>query len=140
MNAFKTFIIAMIAAVVFTAPAQAQDKSQWGSMTETSCGQVFQCLTAEDVKTLSGKTLKYRHIRFPDFGYVYLVLKEGGKFEGRNDKGPVSGSWEVKDNVISLKTDTWGDFSLLFYRIGDQLFAAPKTTTGGGWFFPVAVI
>src|SRR6185369_1508490 len=96
MNAIVKFVVAALFAVVSvcaftqTAPAVAEGAavvSQWGSMTEPSCGQIFQCLSAEEMKTLSRKTLKYRHLRFQDFGYVYLGLKEGGKLKAGMTKG-----------------------------------------------------
>lgn len=139
MNPFKMFVVAMIS-IVLMAPALAQDKPQWRNGTEISCGQPFPCLTAEEMQTLTGKTLKYRHSRFQEFGYVYLSLKEDGKAEGKNNKSSAGGSWEMKDNVISFKTSPWNDFSFVFYRFGDQVFMTPRTAAGGGSLFPVAVV
>lgn len=140
MNAFKTFIIAMIGSMSFMASAESQERPQWRNLTEISCGEIFQCLTAEEMRNLSGKTLKYRHNRFQEFGYVYLILKDGGKLEGRNNKGPVTGSWEPKENRISFKTDRWADFNFVFYRIADQVFMTLYSDTGGASFVPVAVV
>lgn len=139
MNAFKAFIITMIGSMSFTPSAESQEKPQWRNLTEISCGEIFQCLTAEEMRNLSGKALKYRHNRFQEFGYVYLILKEGGKLEGRNNKGTVTGSWELKENRISFKTDRWADFNFIFYRIGDQVFMTLYSDTGGASFVPVAV-
>lgn len=140
MNAFKTFIITMIGCMSLIASAVAQEKPRWRNLTEISCGDIFQCLTAEEMGTLSGKTLKYRHNRFQEFGYVYLILKDGGKLEGRNNKGSATGSWETKANRISFKTDRWADFNFLFYKIGDQVFMSLYSDTGGASFVPVAVV
>lgn len=137
MNALK-FVVALLLALAPLTSVHADE--QWRNLTEISCGQIFQCLTVEEVQGFTGKTLKYRNARFQDFGYVYLTLKDGGKLEGRNDKSSASGSWEMKDNVIIFKTNTWSDFTLLFYKIGDQVFATTKTPSGGGSLFPVAVV
>jgi hypothetical protein len=141
MNAFKTFVIAMIWILSSLASVEAQEKPQWRNLTEISCGNIFECLTAEEMGSLPGKTLKYRHNRFKEFGYVYLVLKEDGRLQGRNNKGSASGSWGMNENRIGFKTDRWGpDFNFLFYKLKDQVFISMYSDTGGASFVPVAVV
>ena len=129
------------AILVFGLPLQAlsQSAATWKNATEISCDGALKCLSQDEMKSLIGKTLKYRHSRFREMGYVYITLKTDGRVEGKNDKGSVSGSWEMKENAIAFKTDNWSEFSFSFFQVDQQIFMNINSGTGGATILPVAV-
>lgn len=137
---FESFAIVSFLSFFAISHVNAQETKTWANATEITCSRIVKCLNQQEMQSLVGKTLKYRHLRYKEFGFVYITLKPDGKAEAKNDKGPASGTWAMKDNDISFKTDKFGDFSLFLFQIDSQLFIWPTPEFGNATAYFAAVI
>lgn len=137
---FNRFVVYSCFFLFSISVVNAQEVKTWRNVTEISCDGIIRCLTQQEMQSLVGKTLKYRHMRFKEFGFVYITIKTDGKVEAKNDKGPAIGTWTMKDNVISFKTDRFNDFVLFLFQIDSQLFIWPTPEFGNATAYFAAVI
>jgi hypothetical protein len=133
---------ALLAAAVFcvlAANARAADTVPFGGKIDVVCGQgVYICVSDEEIRALTGKTLKYHHLRPDEFGDVSIQLKKEATAYGFNRKGGSGpGTWDAKDGKLLMKFSGWGDTTLPLVRIGDHLFWI--ATRAGSVLVPIEI-
>jgi hypothetical protein len=137
----KSLLVGVIlSSLIFSVNAQNAGVT-WKSKTEIICAgtNFYFCLGDEDLKSLSGKTIKYKHPRGGDFGTVSIFLKTDKTIEAKNGKGGTGGTWEIKDSKLIFKTKNWNDFDFSYVRVGDYLFMMSNRETGAHYLVPVEV-
>jgi len=134
MNAIRNIVAAVLFALLGSV-ASAAEKD-----TEIICGDSFYvCLSGDDLKALSGKTLKYQHPRPAEFGIVTVTLHPGGKLDISHAKSSATGRWEIRDEKVEIDIPAWNDKpSWRFVRIGTHLFLNFNYAVNGSGLIPVA--
>lgn len=108
---------------------------------DVSCSDpFFKCLKGEDLRQqLTGKTIRYKHPRPQEFGYVTATFRSNGWLNVGNSKGTSHGTWEIVNDSIVWKAGAWGEGTFKFVRIGDRLFVQPASSLEAEWLTPVAI-
>lgn len=105
---------------------------------EFSCGTHYVCLTDEELRAFSGKTIQMQHVQ-PEFGTVTIVFPNSSWVRGQNAKSSASGTWEIREGKIFAKTVEWDTFVLHFFRVDGKLFHR-NTRYGYDIFIPVKIV
>jgi len=134
MNIARIIFVALTLVVTF--PLLAAEKDM-----DVSCADPFYaCLSGEDLKTLVGKTLRYKNGRFNQFGVVVVVLRADGQLTISNAKSSAVGTWFQEGDRINLNVVTWSEkYSFRFIKITDRLFVITTSGTGGVALSPLEV-
>lgn len=124
MNYFVKFLFSVVV-LILTGMSFAQGNSVPMSTMNIQCDSFYKCLSESEMKSLVGKTLKYRHPFGVQFGIVTVRLRPDGTAYGENQKGLAGdGPWEIQKDTLLIKFSRWGDSSFRFVRIdpSSQIF------------------
>lgn len=122
---FIVFFVALIFSSGNSLSQQVQTQTvaiSYESSLEIKCGTgIYICVSENEIRALSGRTLKYRHPR-GDLGDVKLKLKLDGFAFASNLKDSSEGTWEVRDSKIFFKFAKFPPMITNLVKIQNYLF------------------